>query len=160
MDMHDKIDKALEVLRRAGAKSFLRDGGGDVTMKMTGITLAEYKYPNLPEDYDILLRKAYGIMGPYFTLLKMGGMETAGGGLQPGIIETSESFNKWNDEDELKTLVVGIVPGGALLIHKDGKYHVIDETSQDIFYSYDDIADFIVDTVTRKDKAIREASGG
>jgi len=89
----------------------------------------------------------------------MGGMETAGGGLQPGIIETSEEFNKWNDDDEPKTLVLGILSGGAVLIHKDDKYHVIDESARDVFRSYDDIADFIIDTVERKDKAARAAAG-
>jgi len=160
MDMHKKIDKAIDLLNRAEEKSFLREGGGEISLKMTGIKLAEYAYPSLPEDYEILLRKAFGIMGPYFTLLKMGGMETAGGGLQPGIIETSEEFNKWNDDDEPKTLVLGILSGGTVLIHKDGQYHVIDESSRDVFRTYDDIADFIIDTIARKDQAARESSTG
>lgn len=155
MDMHNKIDQAIATIKNADAKSFLRDGGGEISMKMTGIQLAKNNYPDLPEDYALLLQKSFGIMGPYFTLLKMGGMETAGGGLQPGIIETSDAFNKWNDDDEAKVLVLGILSGGVLLIHKDGKYHVIDDSSRDIFMTYDDIADFIIDTITRKDAAIR-----
>ncbi|MDY0009208.1 MAG: hypothetical protein RBS08_05840 [Bdellovibrionales bacterium] len=155
MDMHNKIDQAIATLQNADAKSFLRDGGGEISMKVAASQLAKNNYPPLPEDYDILLRKAFGITGPYFTLLKMGGMETAGGGLQPGIIETSDAFNKWNDEDEQKIFVFGLLSGGALLIHRDGKYHVIDESSHDVFMTYDDIADFIIDTVTRKDAAIR-----
>lgn len=160
MDIHKKIDEAFDAIRRADATSFLHDSPAEISMKMTAMKLDEYKYPSLPEDYEILLRKAFGIMGPYFTLLRTSGMETAGGGFQPGILETSEEFNKWNDEGEEKILVLGVMSGGTQLIHKDGQYHVIDAGSRDVFESYDTIADFIIDTIARKDTAARATAAG
>ena len=160
MDIQKKIDAALAALARAEAKSFLRDPAAEISMKMAAITLADYKYPNLPEDYEALMRRAYGIIGPYFTLLNIGGVETAGGRFQPGIPETSDAFNKTHDGDAPRALVLGLLSGGAVLIYKDGKYHVVDESTHDVFFTYDDIADFIIDTVTRKDKAVRETSTG
>jgi exopolyphosphatase/pppGpp-phosphohydrolase len=160
MSTPERITRALNALREADAKSYLRDGAGDITIKVTGSKLGKADYPQLPEDYEELLRQACGIMGPYFTLLSPGGMEMAGGGLQPGLLEESESFNRWNDDDEPKVLVVGKMSGGVVIIHKNGQYHVVDESARDVFHSYGDIADFIIDTVTRKDKAVRESASG
>ncbi|MDP2206953.1 MAG: hypothetical protein Q8K65_11675 [Alphaproteobacteria bacterium] len=157
MSTPDKITHALNTLRQASAKSYLRDGAGDITIKVIGSKLGKADYPQLPEDYEELLRQACGIMGPYFTLLSPGGMEMAAGGLQPGIVEESDAFNRWNEDDEAKVLVVGKMSGGVVILHKDGQYHVTDESSRDVFRSYDDIADFIIDTVTRKDTAARAA---
>ena len=154
-----KINAAMTAIQHADAKSFLRTGANDLVFRVCNSFLDENGYPQIPKDYEALLRHSCGIMGPYFTLLGTGGMEMAGGGLQPGLLEESESFNRWNDDDEPKVLVVGKMSGGVVIIHKDGKYHVIDESSRDVFRTYDDIADFIIDTIARKDKAAREAAG-
>lgn len=145
----------MAALQHADAKSSLRTGANDLVFRVCNSFLDENGYPQIPEDYEALLRHSCGIMGPYFTLLGTGGMETAGGGLQPGLLEESETFNRWNDDDEPKVLVVGKMSGGVVIIHKDGKYHVVDESSRDVFRTYDDIADFITDTIARKDKAAR-----
>jgi len=155
----DKIKKAVDMLRHADAKSYMRDGANEISLKMASVELAHHGYPALPDDYTELIRHAYGIMGPYFTLLGIGGMEMAGGGHQPGIIETSEAFNRWNDDDDTKTLVIGKMSGGVVITHKDGQYHIVDETSRDVFRSYADIADFITDTIIRLDKARQGAIG-
>jgi exopolyphosphatase/pppGpp-phosphohydrolase len=159
MSTPDKIARALDVLRAAAEKSYLRDGAGEITIKVIGSTLAKADYPQLPEDYEQLLRQACGIMGPYFTLLSPGGMEMAGGTLQPGLLEESESFNRWNDDDEPKVLVLGKMSGGVVITHKDGQYHVTDESARDVFRSYDDIADLIIDTIQRLDKARGSSAG-
>lgn len=151
--LRSKVKAAVEALRNARDKSYIRDGGGDVSITMTRAELAHFGYPALPDDYEFLLREAYGIMGPYFTLLGASSMEMAGGALQPGMIEMSEGYNRWNDDDEAKVLVVGKMSGGVVIVYKDGQYHIVDETSRDIFGSYDDIADFITHTVDRLDKA-------
>jgi len=159
MQNQEKITTAIETIKNASDKSCLRTGANDLVFRVCNSFLDENGYPQIPEDYEALLRHSCGIMGPYFTLLGTGGMEMAGGGLQPGLLEESESFNRWNDDDEPKVLVVGKMSGGVVITHKDGKYHVIDEGSRDVFRTYDDIADFIIDTVTRKDKAAHGATG-
>lgn len=159
MDIQQKTIAALNAIKNAQAKSYMRAGAGDITIKVIGSKLAKADYPPLPEDYEALLRHACGIMGPYFTLFSTGGMEMAGGGLQPGLLEESESFNRWNDDDEPKALVVGKMSGGVVIIHKDGQYHVVDESARDVFRSYPAIADFIIDTVTRLDLARNSDAG-
>lgn len=151
--LQDKITHALQTLRAAGDKSYMRGPVDDISIMVTNSLLGKAGYPQLPEDYEALLRQACGIMGPYFTLLSVGGMEMAGGGLQPGLFDVSEGYNRWSDDDEAKTLVVGKMSGGVVITYKDGQYHVTDESSRDVFRSYGDIADFITDTVTRLDKA-------
>lgn len=151
--MQDKITHALNTLRTAGDKSYMRGPVDDISVMVTNSQLGKAGYPPLPEDYEALLRQACGIMGPYFTLLSVGGMEMAGGGLQQGLLDVSEAFNRWSDEEDTKTLVVGKMSGGVVITYKDGQYHVTDEGSRDVFRSYACIADFITDTVTRLDKA-------
>ena len=149
----DKIAHALQTLRAAGDKSYMRGPVDDISVMVTNSQLGKAGYPPLPDDYEALLRQACGIMGPYFTLLSVGGMEMAGGAVHPGLLEVSEAFNRWSDDDETKTLVVGKMSGGVVITFKDGQYHVTDEGSRDVFRSYSGIADFITDTVTRLDKA-------
>lgn len=159
MDMHKKISAALETLRQAEGKSFLNSAKTDAEIiQICNILLAKRGYHSLPDDYAALLSQAAGIMGPYFILLNMGAMTLAGGGLQQGIIEESDDFNNRRDADEDKIMVVGKMSGNALVIYQDGKYHVVDAATHDVFRTYDDIADFITDTVQRKDAAIRATS--
>jgi len=155
MPTPDKIQNAVDMLRNADGKSHLRAPIDEISLKMMDRELSHYGYPPVPDDYIALMHHAYGIMGPYLTLLPTGGMQTAGGGHQPGMVETSEAFNRHNDDDAQKTLVVGKMSGGVVITHKDGKYHIVDESSRDVFQSYADIADLITDTVTRIDKARR-----
>ena len=159
MDIQQKTIAALNAIKNAQAKSYMHVGANDLVFEVCNGSLAEHGYPPLPEDYEALLRHACGIMGPYFTLFSTGGMEMAGGGLQPGQLEESESFNRWNDDDEPKALVVGKMSGGVVIIHKDGQYHVVDESARDVFRSYPAIADFIIDTVTRLDLARSSDAG-
>lgn len=151
--IRNKVKVAVETLRNANDKSYIRDGGGDIAITMTRAELSQRGYPALPDDYAALLSEAYGIMGSYFTLVGIGSMEMAGGALQADLIEMSDAYNRWNDDDEAKVLVVGKMSGGVVIIHKDGQYHIVDQSSRDVFASYDDIADFITDTVSRLDKA-------
>ncbi|MBI1216568.1 MAG: hypothetical protein GC185_12220 [Alphaproteobacteria bacterium] len=153
MDIQEKTDKALDALRNAKAKSFLNDGASEEVIKITNLVLNKYHFADMPADYAHLLLGANGIMGPYFTLLGLGPMETANGGLTSYIVAETREFNKFADEDDDKPLVLGNVSGGALLIHHDGKYRLIDESSYDEFNVYDDIADFITGMIEMKDKA-------
>lgn len=151
-----KISAALTALQNADAKSYIRTGANDLVFRVCNSLLDDRGYPQIPEDLEALLRQSCGIMGPYFTIFSTGGMEMAGGGLQPGILEESEAFNQWSDDDAPKILVVGKMSGGVVITHKDGKYHIVDQSSRDVFRSYDSIADFIIDTITRLDKARRQ----
>lgn len=151
-----KTDAALSAIQNADAKSYMRPGANDLVFRVCNSLLDEHGYPQLPEDFEALLRHACGIMGPYFTILSTGGMEMAGGALQPGILEVSESFNQWADDDAPKTLVLGKMSGGVVITYQNGQYHIVDETSRDVFRSYDSIADFIIDTIARLDKARRQ----
>ena len=158
MDLYKKIEHALDVLRAAEGKSFISPQKADEdVLKLCNILLTKSGYHELPEDYAALLGQAAGILGPYFMLFNMGAMALAGGGLQPGIPDESNAFNSQHAIDENKILVVGKMSGNALVIYEDGKYHVIDAATRDVFRTYDDIADFIVDTVQKKDAAIRNS---
>ena len=157
--LQDKITHALQTLRAAEDKSYIRGPVDDISVMVINSQLGKAGYTQLPEDYEALLRQACGIMSPYFTLLSVGGMEMAGGGLQPGLHEVSEAYNRWNDDDEAKVLIVGKMSGGVVIGFKDAQYHVIDESSRDIFRSYADIADFMTDTIARLDKSRRGAAG-
>jgi len=157
MTQEGKIQEAIDTLRKADGKSHLRAPVNELSLKMANIELSHHGYPPLPDDYIALTRQAYGIIGPYLTLLPIGGMETAGGGHQPGMVEASETFNRLNDDDAPKTLVVGRISGGVVITHKDGQYHVVDETSRDALRSYGSIADVIIDTIQRRDKARQAA---
>lgn len=159
MDMHSKIAHALDTLRQAEGKSFIQQEKADAdVIRLCNTLLAKRGYHNLPEDYAALLSQAAGIMGPYFILLNMGAMALAGGGLQQGIIEESDVFNHGVGNDEAKTMVVGKMSGNAVVIYQDGKYHVVDAATHDVFRTYDDIADFMTDTVQKKDAALRAAT--
>lgn len=147
--LQDKIARALQSLRAAEGTSYLRGPVDDISVMVTNSQLGKNGYPPLPEDYEALLRQACGIMSPYFTLFSTGGMETAGGGLQPGLLEESDAFNRWSDAEDGKPLVLGKMSGGVVITHNDGQYHIVDETSRDVFRSYADIADLITDTVER-----------
>lgn len=158
MDLQQKIEHALDVLRAAEGKSFINPQKVDEEiLKLCNILMTKAGYHELPEDYAALLAQAAGIMGPYFILLNVGALATAGGGLQPGIPDESNTFNSQHDIDENKIMVVGKMSGNALVIYEDGKYNVVDAATRDVFRSYDDIADFIVDTVQKKDAAIRNS---
>ena len=152
--LYDKIARALQTLRNAREKSFLNGPVDDISVLVINSQLGKAGYAPLPEDYEALLRQACGIMGPYLTLLSPGAMEMAGGG-QQDLLEESNTFNRWNDDGEEKPLVLGRMSGGVIIIYNDGQYHVVDETSRDVFHSYANIADLITDTVTRLDKARR-----
>lgn len=157
MDMHNKIAHALDTLRQAEGKSFIREQKADAdVIRLCNILLVKSGYHNLPEDYAELLSQAAGIMGPYFILLNIGALPLAGGALQPGIVEESDAFSQ-NADTDTKVMVVGKMSGNALVIYQDSKYHVVDAATGDIFRTYDDIADFIIDTVQKKDAAIRAA---
>jgi hypothetical protein len=156
MDMHKKIADALDVLRHADGKSYFNPAQIDAEiLQICNTLLAKRGYQNIPDDYSIFLSQVAGIVGPYFILLTLGGLPLAGGGLQESILRESDVFNESADDDDPKTMVVGKMSGNALVIHQDGKYHVIDAATRDVFRTYDDIADFIVDTVQKKDAAIR-----
>jgi len=158
MDMRQKIADALAALRGAAGKSYINDvQASEAALKVSNVLLTARGYPELPADYALFLSQAAGITGPYFTLLTMDALPLAGGALQQGVIEESEAFNAAADSDAPKVLVVGKMSGNARVIHQDGKYHVVDAATRDIFRSYDDIADFITDTVQQKDAAIRAA---
>lgn len=158
MDMHKKVADALAVLRQAEGKSFLNGARIDAEiLQICNILLAKSGYHNIPDDYGIFLSEAAGIVGPYFTLLSVGALPLAGGALQQGIVEESDAFNQSADDDATKVMVVGKMSGNARVIYQDGKYHVVDAATRDIYRTYDDIADFITDTVQRKDAAIRAA---
>lgn len=158
MDLHKKIEQALATLRQAEGKSFFNDvQATDKALQICNVLLAGRGYHALPEDYAAFLMQVAGVTGSYFTLLTFDSLPAAGGGLQPGILDESDSFNKQHDNDETKTMVVGKMSGNALVIYEDSKYHVIDAATRDIFRTYDDIADFIVDTVQKKDTAVRNS---
>jgi len=159
MDMHKKIADALDALRQAEGKSFFNDAEINAEiLQICNILLTKRGYHAVPDDYAVFLSQVAGIVGPYFTLLSMGALPLAGGALQQGIIEESDTFNQSTDDDGPKIMVVGKMSGNALVVHQDGKYHVIDAATRDIFRTYDDIADFIVDTVQKKDAALRTAT--
>lgn len=159
MDLHKKIEQALATLRQAEGKSFFNDvQATERALQVCNILMAKRGYHALPEDYAIFLMQVAGVTGPYFTLLTFDALPAAGGGLQPGMLDESDSFNKQHGNDEAKTLVVGKMSGNALVIYEDGKYNVVDAATRDVFRSYDDIAEFIVDTVQKKDAAIRAAA--
>jgi len=159
MDMHEKIAAALDVLRNAEGKSYFNTVPFDKdVLQICNILLAKRGYPNIPDDYGVFLSQAAGIVGPYFTLLTMDALPLAGGALQQGIIEESDAFNHSADEDAARVMVVGKMSGNARVIYQDGKYHVVDAATRDIFRTYDDIADFIADTVRKKDAALRTAA--
>lgn len=150
-----KIAAAMAAIENADGKSYTRVGANDLVIRVCNSMLDQHGYPPLPDDFEALLRQSCGIMGPYFTIFSTGGMEMAGGALQPGLVEMSESFNRWADDDEPKTLVLGKMSGGVVITHQDGKYHIVDESSRDVFKSYGSIADFITDTIQRLDTARR-----
>lgn len=153
MDLQKKTIAAITALENARDKAYLRTGANDLVFKTCNSLLDEHGYPQLPADYQDLLRHSCGIMSSYFILFSTGGMEMAGGGLQPGILEESESFNRWSDDDAPKILVLGKMSGGVVITYKDGQYHITDESSRDVFRSYDSISDLIIDTIKRIDTA-------
>lgn len=140
------VRAALEQLGAAPEKSFVQPPADAATVALVSRTLVKAGYAALPEDFTMFLTMACGVQGPYCTLLSPGGMEMAGGGVQPGIQQASEAFSTGTAAED-KLLVLGRASGDVLLVFASGRYRLLDAQSHDVLRTYDSVAAFITDMI-------------
>ncbi len=158
MNLFEKIDLAIEALKKAPQKSTLSPRVSNEDLEKMNNLLSEAQLPQMPLDVMYFLSKVGACNGPYCDIYGAEGLQGATDPEDITVIGASADINRDEDDDEPQGLVIGCIREAGLLPHyivyKNEQYYQVEDErgTYTYFMEQGNLGDVIIRAIENAEK--------